>query len=919
MGTEAWRQVRDLFDAVCELPREQWQQALLEHCPDDAAVREEVLQLLRSQTVGLSRVSNRLDTALARALAPEFGVGERLGPWRLTERVAQGGMGTVFKAERADGVYQRTVAIKLLHGMPGASEVERLGVERQVLAGLQLPNVARLYDGGTTPDGHPYLVMEYIDGMPLDSWCADHEPGLEQRLQLFLAICDIVQSAHEQLVLHCDLKPRNVLVLPSEQPVLLDFGLARLLNESREKQEAGYCTPTYASPELIRGQPVVAASDVYSLGVMLVELLSACSCDRGTDDLETPVPLPSVHASAALPWRRQLTGDLDAIAQRACALDANERYRSVEALIGDLRRYLQHEPVRAREGGRLYVLGKGLQRHWQGVAAVVGVVALLAVFVTGLLQNRRQAQEEAAIAQQISKFMVGMFETADPFLRTERGQEDLSSRQMLDKAALQVERDLRDAPVERARMQMVLGTAYQNSGVAQQAEQLLQRAYEGFIQPDVDRPMDAAAALASLSRLKTSEGNGALGEALAERGLGLLGRQPSAEVEVALLAAKALALTNQQHFEAAENAYLAAQAKLAGLPTVDGGAVLHEITYNQGLLYLRWGRHAAAEQAFRKVLEGLHGRRTSLALAVEMRLAQLLREQGKYAQALPLLQAGMKHVRNLYGVNNSFILVQHDALADLYVDMGDYPAAEAEFRARLALSEAIEGPASVGYSMGLFNHGALHELRGQVDVAAHMYRRAWDIRRSQLGDEAPAALRAEAGLGWLLMRAGRMEEAGTLLLHADQGLNAALPADAPGRQEARLFRIGWHTRQNQLVQAQALLDQLHDQVVPTLRPAWLMARAALEERRGTPGKALPLRQQVLAQSKALHGDDHLETARAQVGLAETLLQLDQPTAALQALAAALPVMRRVQVAGSPDLRKAEGLELLARRSQAQRK
>ncbi|MGE8211951.1 MAG: hypothetical protein ACN6Q8_00015 [Stenotrophomonas sp.] len=137
MGTEAWRQVRDLFDAVCELPREQWQQALLEHCPDDAAVREEVLQLLRSQTVGLSRVSNRLDTALARALAPEFGVGERLGPWRLTERVAQGGMGTVFKAERADGVYQRTVAIKLLHGMPGASEVERLGVERQVLAGLQ--------------------------------------------------------------------------------------------------------------------------------------------------------------------------------------------------------------------------------------------------------------------------------------------------------------------------------------------------------------------------------------------------------------------------------------------------------------------------------------------------------------------------------------------------------------------------------------------------------------------------------------------------------------------------------------------------------------------------------------------------------------------------------------------------------------
>ncbi|WP_313319902.1 serine/threonine-protein kinase [Stenotrophomonas sp.] len=915
MGSDDWRQLRDLFDAVCELPREQWQQALDERC-DDPAIREEVLQLLRSQTAGLSRVSNRLDTALARALAPEFGLGDRLGPWRLTERIAQGGMGTVFKAERADGVYQRTVAIKLLHGMPGASEVERLGVERQVLAGLQLPNVARLYDGGTTPDGHPYLVMEYIDGVPLDSWCADHEMGLDRRLQLFLDICAIVQSAHEQLVLHCDLKPRNVLVLPNGQPVLLDFGLARLLNESREKQDAGYCTPAYASPELIHGQPVVAASDVYSLGVMLVELLTTRGCVRETQDVTTPVQVPSVQAPAALPWRRRLHGDLDAIAQRACALDVSERYRSVEALIAELKRYLHHQPVLAREGGRLYYLGKGLQRHWQGVAAVSGVMLLLLVFVTGLLQNRRQAQEEAAIARQISNFMVGMFETADPFLRTERGQEDLSSRQLLDKAALQVERDLRDAPVELARMQMVLGTAYQNSGVALQAEQLLQRAYEGFMQPGVDRPADAAAALASLSRLKTNEGNGALGEALAERGLGLLGRRPAADVEVGLLTAKALALTNQQHFDAAEAAYLSAQAKLAELPVTDGGAVSHELGYNQGLMYLRWGRHAAAEQAFRKVLEGLHGRRTSMALAAEMRLAQVFREQGNYAQALPLLLTGMKHVQELYGSDNSFVLVQHDALADLYVDMGNYPAAEAEFVARMALSEAIEGEDSVGYSMGLFNYAALHELRGDQDNAARMYQQALDIRRRKLGAEAPATLRAEAGMGRMLMRAGRMEEAGTLLLHAERGLSATLPDDAPGLQEARLYRSSWHTRQNELSQAQSLLDRLHDQVGPMMQAAWLAASADLEERRGFPNKALPLRQQVVGRAFALHGDDHLETANARVALAETLLQLAQPQAALAELAKAAPVIQRVQVAGAPDVRRVEGLELLARTSRA---
>ena len=915
MGIERWRQVRDLFDAISELPREQWPQALAEQC-DDASIREEVLQLLRSQTVGLSRVSNRLDTALARAMAPELGVGERLGPWRLTERIAQGGMGTVFKAERADGLYQRTVAIKLLHGMPGAAEVELLSAERQVLADLQLPHVARLYDGGTTPDGHPYLVMEYIDGRRLDGWCEEKGLGLVQRLDLFLRTCAIVQSAHERLVLHCDLKPSNVLVLANGQPVLLDFGLAQLLNEARDRSDSGFCTPAYASPELIRGQTVGVASDVYSLGVILAELLSTRTCTRESLDADLTVTAPSRSAPPDLQWRRRLAGDLDAIVMRACALDTGNRYRSVEALSADIRRYLERKPVLARDGGRLYRLGKGLRRNWQAALLVSGAAVVLAIFLVGLLETRRQAREEADIARQVSNFMVGIFETADPFLRTERGQEDLSSRQLLDKASLQVANDLRDAPMQRARMQAVLGAAYQNLGVAQQAERLLQQAHDGFMRPDVRRPGDAAAVLANLSRLKTAEGDGARGEAMAERGLALLGTAHAPEVAAKLHAARALALTNQQHYDEAERAFDVARNLYGTLPQSDGGAAMHELIYNKGMMYMRWGRREDAERTYRQVLGSLHGRRTAMALAVEMRLAQMLTEQGAYAQALPLLQAGMQHAVAFYGADNSFVLLQHDALADLYQGMGNYAAADAEFRARQALSATIDGVESVSYSMGLYNYGTLYEARGDIAKAEQLFRQAWDIRRTQLGADAPVAMRAEVGLGRILMREGRMEEARPLLMHADAGMSAMLPVDAPGRQEARWVRASWHVRNNELDEAERLLAGESTRLSNEGQQLLLSLRGDLAQRRGQESDALALRRNVLALARSVHGDENTVTALRRIELAETLLQFGYADMAQEELRVAGPVLQRLQLETSPDRRKVEGLMLLARKARS---
>ena len=913
MDSERCRQVRNLFDEVCELPCEQWPAALDERCAD-AQVREEVLQLLRSQTLDLSRISKQLDAALKGAMALEFAVGGRLGPWRLTERIAQGGMGTVFKAERADGVYQRTVAIKLLHGLPGATEVERLEAERQVLADLQLPQVARMYDGGTTPEGHPYLVMEYVDGMPLNRWCDEHQLGLEERLQLFLEICVLVQSAHERLVLHCDLKPSNVLVTRTGQPVLLDFGLARLLNEARDSKNSGFCTPSYASPEMIAGHAAGTASDVYSLGVMLVELLTARPSARDLQDTRLPVPLPSANATEDLAWSGRLKGDLDAICRKACALEVGERYRSVEALVADLRRYLEHQPVIARDGGRLYRLHKGIRRNWKSIALVASAVIMLLVFITGLLQARRQAQEEAEVARQVTNFMVGVFETADPLVRTGRGQKELTSKQLLDNAALRLSYDLVGAPAQLARMRAVLGVAYQNSGVSHQAETLLQQAYDGFMDPRVLRKQDAAAVMADLSVQKTVDGNGRLGIELADQGLALLGDDAPPTTKAKLLGAKGLALVNQQAFGQGEVVLDEAMDLYATQHDPTAAAKRLELSYQKGLMYLRWGKRQAAEHEFRQVLASQHGRRTSLSLASEVRLAQVLREQGKYEQALPLLQSGMRHALELYGPESRFVLIQHDGLTDLYSDSGNYVAADKQYQERHKLSALLDGLDSVEYSMGLFNHGALQELRGDFPAAERLYRQALEIRVQKLGRDSPTSMRAESGLGQLLARQGRMEEAGRLLLHADEGLAVALPVDAPGRIEARLNRIDWLVRSGQTQEAGEMLDEVAKQVPNSFRLRVLQARSSLAWRLGEKERALELRRAALESAHDRHGEESMEAATSRLALAETLLLLGHAAPALEQLEKAEPVLRRLQVAASPDRRQLEDLILRSSRS-----
>ncbi len=404
--TSAQRQrVKELFDEAFELaPAEQAR--LLDNVriadPTVCAEVEALLQQHCEASVFLETPVNELfdwpDEASLAGLHP----GREIGPYRLTSELGSGGMGAVYLAERIDGVHQQPVALKLVWPTGGREMIERFHREREILARLNHPNIARLHDGGTTPEGWPYLVMEYVAGEPLTTYCRTHRLTIIERLNLFRTVCDAVQYAHRNLIVHRDLKPTNILVTADGVPKLLDFGIAKLLEGGHYQAtltSGGVqpFTPLYASPEQIRNEPITTASDVYSLGVLLYELLTGTrpygkSADSLTEQMravtETEPPRPSVHLA-------ELRGDLDNITLKALHKDLAPRYATADQLSDDLLRHLNGEPVTARPATRRYRVGKYVQRHraFVTMASLLALTLLMVAIVTGLQLRASRSRE----------------------------------------------------------------------------------------------------------------------------------------------------------------------------------------------------------------------------------------------------------------------------------------------------------------------------------------------------------------------------------------------------------------------------------------------------------------------------------------------------------------------------------------------
>ena len=419
MDASRWRQVRALLPQASSLPFAERDAFLERACGHDAALRAEIVSLLaaREDMGSFLELPAVADIAAPLLVAPEEQLApSRIGPYEVLHELGHGGMGTVYLGRRVDGDFEQRVAIKLVRrGLDTAYVLRRFREERQILAGLDHPYIARLYDGGTTADGQPYFVMEHVEGRTLLESCERRGLGLRERLELFRKVCAAVQYAHRNLVVHRDLKPGNILVTEDGTPKLLDFGLAKLLvadggADATEVTGLGLraMTVAYASPEQLRGERITTATDVYSLGVLLFELLTGERPQRvqTTDPQEIARAVcdqqperPSVRAGKHVSWRRALAGDLDNIVLMALRKEPERRYASGEHLAEDLRHYLENLPVIARPAGLGYRSRKFVRRHLGPVTAAALALVSLAVGLGIALQQARIAREAQARAE----------------------------------------------------------------------------------------------------------------------------------------------------------------------------------------------------------------------------------------------------------------------------------------------------------------------------------------------------------------------------------------------------------------------------------------------------------------------------------------------------------------------------------------
>lgn len=884
MSEGRWNELRELFDAVCDFPAEHWASELARRTQDPELVRE-ALALLDAQTRTLACARAPVNGLLARLASTELQPGDTLGPWKLTERLASGGMGVVFVAERADAMYQRKVAVKLLHGMADPRIAERLAEERQILGGLQHPNIARLYDGGTTAAGLPYLVMEFIDGEALDTYCRSNALNLRARLELFIRVCRAVQAAHGRLVVHCDLKPGNVLVRQDGEPMLLDFGIARLLDASGQGARTGFCTPAYAAPEALDGGAVGVAADVFSLGVILLELLTDKRSERGVDAHDAPVAAPSHWAlDAACPWRRQLRGDLDAVVGKACALAPGQRYASAEALADDLQRYLDRRAVVARNGSRLYHLGRGLRRHWQATSVAAVLVVLCGGFVWQLGRERIQAREEAQVAEQVSGFLLRAFEAADPRKRG-KGETEASARQVLDAGAARIDAELADSPVIRARVQHVIAQAYLNVGLSQRAEDLFAVASASLQSKAVNRPLDAIEALNELAVLMANGNRGVAAEKVARQSLALVERERDKgndadatrliELHARALNSLGLALADQEQFDKALAAYQQSIALRRDLPSHERSVV--NVNHNIALLYLHWDKLAEAEAIARETLalrSELDGAQSYGVWGTRHVLGMVLNQQGRLREADTLQRQNLALALHLFGPDSSNTGGVYNELASINQDLGHYTEAVDYYQRALDVESRIAGEDSTDFMVALNNLATLQESRGDLEQASNLFRRSFALRVGKLGPDHSSALRGEANLARALMRGGRLEEARPMLERVLAVWSARLASDADDVLITRLGLAEWELRSGHFDAAEHALAA----VLPLLanKPARLQLRhhalrAQLLQERGNSAQAVLAWQQVIASAEAEFGPDSVPTARWRVPLGESLL------------------------------------------------
>jgi len=714
--------IRDLFEKAVEMPTEMRELFIDQNCGDDDGLRDEIKSLLASDVAHRSDVSRGpLTGAIGAAVDAttksrrEELLGSTIGPYRLTQVLGHGGAGTVYLGERADRQYSAQVAVKVVEGAALNAEIgRRFKAERQILASLNHQNIARLIDAGETQDGYPYLVMEYVHGEPIDKYCDRKKLNVEERIDLMLKVCGAIQYAHQNLIVHRDIKPGNILVMPDGTPKLLDFGIAKLLDTSDAaaamaltRMNDRVLTPEYASPEQILGQTITTASDVYSLGMVLFELLTGlrpykistssqlelertiCVIDSSRASTvvrqaltrvasETPhsrdiYTIAESRQITPMRLRARLNGDLDAILARALRKEAVHRYNSVEQFSDDLRRHLAREPVQARQGNWAYYMQRFARRHTFGVAAGTGFVVLItAALVVVSMQSKRIAEErdaanrERQTSEAVASFMTNVFDAADPFSVQDK---EVTAKELLDNAAERIRNDLNQEPAVKARLLEQIGRSYEHQGYAQLGVGLLEESLKIKEQQLGTNDPSLAATLQYLGNLQLDQGSLDSSRASFKRARSIL-QLNSLENS----AAYATLLSDSGKLELnANNLEVAASLLNEAIPLLQATFAKDHTLVGTALTRLArvriWHRNfqdaePLAREAVRIQSSRLPELHPESVLAISA-LGESLLGQGKASEAAPYIEKALENSTRIYGSDSSRLTFNLQLIIDL--------------------------------------------------------------------------------------------------------------------------------------------------------------------------------------------------------------------------------------------------------------
>jgi serine/threonine-protein kinase len=798
MDTARWERIRELFDEARELDAGARDAFLDGACGDDAELRVEVIDLLRIDA-GTDDPDDRDPLAAivgGAALESDSVEGERIGPYRVIREMGRGGMGRVFLAERDDGEFDQTVALKLLGiGLSSPHLVERFRQERQILARLQHPNIARLLDGGVTADGQPFFALELVEGEPLDRYCDRHRLTVEERLRLFAEVCGALVYAHSALVIHRDLKPENILVTEEGRVRLLDFGIAKVMADEEGGPTATRTamvamTPAYASPEQVRGEPVGTATDVYSLGVILYELLTGCrpydvdsrrptEIERVVAELEPARPSTRVgRRPAGEPGgdtsvadqrrtdpgrlRRTLAGDLDVICMKALRKEPERRYVSVQALLDDVRRHLDGLPVTARPATLGYRLGKGVRRNrWAvGAAATVFLTSttLVGFYTVRLADERDRAQVEAAKAGEVAAFLQGLFEVSDP---SESLGETVTARELLDEGARRIDEGLADQPEVQVTMLRVIGEVYASLGLHAQARPLLERSLDLSLELYGDTHEEVALGQIALASIVQDGGELAESGALFRTGVETMRRVHGPDHPRVAEAIEALAywLESNGDFEEAEEQYRLALGILRSTAP-EGDERVVSVAASLGNFLRQLGRLDESEPLLREALTAqrtLYGNRHPDVASTARTLAALLRDQGRYSEADSLYQEVLSIRREVLGEHHPTVATTLNSYAILLGRMGETDRALAISREYLATLQTIYSEPHPNVAAAYHNLAtSLHDV-GELEEPIELFRKSIEMQDIVYRDGHPNRAFPRVGLASVFRDRGTSE------------------------------------------------------------------------------------------------------------------------------------------------------------------